>query len=438
MLYRLFHLDLTQKDDRNAWFLCVEILWASILGSATTFNAAFAIRLGATDTQIGLLTSIPGLLAVLVSIPAGRILQTRRNTKPWILGSLTLYRIGFLAVALLPWIKIGIPYGALIVAVLVIITIPANFFNVGFIPMLSEVIPVERRASVFSARSIINGATLTACGFIFGYWLSRISFPLNYQTLYIMGFIASMVSVYYLIKVQVPETLYPAVEKPRPASLRHRWQSTIEEYTSHPQFFRLITNTFMHSVGMWTAAPLYVLYYVNVRGASDGWIGLQGAIASLVTIIGFAFWRWLMARLGEPMTLKRTIICLGLFPILVGLSPSLTPIFCAITLNGLISPGVSLSHLSTLMKVTPEDNRPGYTAIYMTLMNIGIFIFPMIGVTLGGRFGIGPTLIGCGLLSILGASSFWWRPVQTPEPKPYVSPNPAVKPSQSKPVQSPD
>jgi predicted MFS family arabinose efflux permease len=90
------------------------------------------------------------------------------------------------------------------------------------------------------------------------------------------------------------------------------------------------------------------------------------------------------------------------------------------------------------MKVTPEDNRPGYTAIYMTLMNIGIFIFPMIGVTLGGRFGIGPTLIGCGLLSILGASSFWWRPVQTPEPKPYVSPNPAVKPSQSKPVQSPD
>jgi hypothetical protein len=34
--------------------------------------------------------------------------------------------------------------------------------------------------------------------------------------------------------------------------------------------------------------------------------------------------------------------------------------------------------MSTLMKVTPADNRPGYTAVYMTLNNIGAFLLPLL------------------------------------------------------------
>ena len=64
-MYRLFHLDLGQKSDRNAWYLVLEMFWAAILASAALFNAAFALRLGATNTQIGLLTSLPALLAVM-------------------------------------------------------------------------------------------------------------------------------------------------------------------------------------------------------------------------------------------------------------------------------------------------------------------------------------------------------------------------------------
>src|SRR3990172_4167630 len=83
-MHRLFRLDLNQVDHRNAWYLVVEIFWASMLAAAATFNAAFAIRLGASNSEISLLSSVPALMAVLVSIPAGRFLRRRPHRRPWL------------------------------------------------------------------------------------------------------------------------------------------------------------------------------------------------------------------------------------------------------------------------------------------------------------------------------------------------------------------
>jgi MFS family permease len=409
---RLLHLDLGQKSERNAWYLVLEMFWAAILASAAAFNAAFALRLGATNTQIGLLTSLPALLAVIVSIPAGRFLQRKRRHKPWILTALTLARSGYLLVALLPWLHLaGIPLGEQVILTLIVFTIPVHFFNVGFIPMLAEVTSEERRAAIFSARNIAYNASVTVLVFLFGQWLSRVSFPINYQAMFIFGFATSLLSLFYLIKVDVPD--FPVIqpqERPR-LSLREQVRRLRESAASYPGFFRITTNTFMHGMGVWMAAPLYILYYVRNLGASDAWIGLQAMIASSGIILGYIMWRWILARWKESKTLKRTIVCLGLFPVLVGLSPSLTPILFAVALNNLIVPGVNLSHFNTLLKVTPPDKRPEYTALYMAFVNIGIFIFPMLGVALADWLGLRPVLIGCGIFSILGSTSFWFRPV---------------------------
>ena len=204
-MHKLLQLDLGQKSDRNAWYLVLEMFWAAILASAATFNAAFAIRLEATNTQIGLLTSLPALLAVIVSIPAGRFLQRKRRHKPWILTALTLARSGYLVVALLPWLHLGgMPLGGQVILTLIVFTIPVHFFNVGFIPMLAEVTSEDRRAAIFAARNIAYNASVTVLVFLFGLWLEKITFPINYQAMYIFGFATSMLSLYYLIMPTLP------------------------------------------------------------------------------------------------------------------------------------------------------------------------------------------------------------------------------------------
>jgi MFS family permease len=441
LLWRFFKINLSNPDDRNAWYLVLELFWAAILGSVATFNAAYAIRLGADNLQVSLLSSIPALMAVLVSYPAGQFLQRRSRRMPWILGTLFAYRASFLLVAAAPWLHLfGIPPGLMAVLFIVLGSAPAHFFNVGWIAMLGEAIPENRRAAVFTARNIVNQGTVSIIVFLCGQWLSRMPFPGNYQSLYLIGFLASMVSMYYLFKLHVPDSPVAAVAEPRlddklpPASetsprprrisLRERAgafalsaKKLRAELNDNPAFFRITRNTFLHGVGVWMAAPLYTLYFVRQLDASDAWLGLNGTIASIGTIAGFSLWRWLIARWGEPVSLKRTICLIGVYPVLVGLTPSLPLILGYGVLNGLISPGVNLSHFNILLKVTPADARPRFTAIYITIMNIGAFISPLVSVAIADQVGLAPMLVVSGLLSIVGSTSFWWAPVLAPKPE---------------------
>jgi len=412
ILYRLLRLNLANEDDRNALYLVVEVFFAAILGAAATFNAAFALRLGASNTDIGLLTSLPSLLAIAISIPAGRFLQSRARRKPWIVGSLLMNRAGYLLVALVPLLKlVGLNQGSVLVALLITISTPAHFFNVGWIPLLADVIPVERRAAVFSGRNITANATTSLAVFLFGLWLKDVLFPINYQVMYVFGFCASLLSQYFILKVNVPE--HPPVPLPPGGfSIPVQLRAMRDALRAEPLFQRLTTNTLMHGIGLWLASPIYILYYVRQLDASDAWIGLQATVLTSATIVGWLIWRRVIQRVGETTVLRLMIVTLGLIPILVGLLPNLTLILFVVALNGLLSPAVNLSHFNTLLKVIPPAERPMYTGLYTTIINVGAFVCPLIGVAVAGAVGLAPALVIFGILSILGSSSFWWRPVR--------------------------
>ena len=424
LLWHFFKIDLNNRDDRNSWYLVVEIFWASILASAGTFSAAYAIRLGANNFQVSLLSSIPALIAVIISYPAGQFLQARRRRTPWVLGSLFLNRAGFLLVAASPWLHfLGIQPGLMAVIILIAVSAPAYFFNIGWTPLLAEVIPEQRRAAVFTARNIVNQATVSVSVFLFGQWLSRAAFPVNYQVMFAFSFVASMVSQYFLMKLDVPDSVVTPVsesaDRPRTLAgaasrLKHSALSLRDEISGHPEFLRIMENTFIYSFGLWMAGPLYALYFVRQLNASDAWLGLNGTLACIGTIAGFSLWRWLISKWGEHLALKRAIALAGFYPLFVGLTPGLPVILGLGVLNGLMVPGTNLAHYNIFLRVLPPDARPRYTAIYTVVMNLGAFVAPMIALAISQVIGLAPMLVVSGVLSIAGASSFWWRPVIQP------------------------
>ncbi|MBN1814397.1 MAG: MFS transporter [Anaerolineae bacterium] len=411
----LVRLNLATTDDRNAWNLCVEIFWASILGVAAAFNAAFAVRLGAQTAHVGLLSSLPALLAVLISIPAGRFLERRARRQVWVLGSLFLHRLGFLLVILVPWLPGVVNKGAALVALLVAIGAPAHFFSVGFNAMLADVIPERRRAAVFATRNIINTGILSVGMLLAGQWLDRVTFPINYQVMYGVGFLASILSSFYLIRIQVPDASVMERKTGTARSLKIRWRALHEIARAEPGFVRIVVNTLFYSLGAWAATPLYILYFVRELGAGEAWIGLHGMVANVAAIAGYALWRRLIELWGESRSLRLTVMGAGLYPLLIGLVPHLTPILFVAGLNGLIVPGVNLSHFTTLLKVCPEDRRPSFIGFYTTVMNVGAFVAPLAGVALADCFGLAPTLVGCGLFWLLGALSFRVWSVRVPD-----------------------
>jgi MFS family permease len=414
MLRRLYNRAFGSALGDNAWYICVEVFWSTLAAAALSFAGAFAIRLGATNEEVTLLSALPALTAAFVLLPAGYFLQQRRRPKNWIVSMLLLFRVGMLLYVLLPWMHLGLAPGTLFVIIFTLLTFPQHIFNLGFIPLLADAIPEPQRADAFTARNVVQGAAMAGATFLFGLWLGWAPAPANYQVMFAFGFVVAVIGLYFLVKIRVPDAnprpLAVLAAGPRRSALQ-RAAAFVTEPFKVQGFARIMANTFMFSLGLWAATPLFLLYPVRTLGATEAWLGAYGAVANAAVIMGNLIWRRVISRRGEPRVLKFVVLAMGFYPLLVGATPSLTLILVLVGINGLISGGFNLSHFNTFLKVIPESQRHSYTALYLALASVGAFVAPLIAVGVGERYGFGPVLIGCGLLTCLASLSFWLWPV---------------------------
>ena len=329
------------------------------------------------------------------------------------MGTVLLYRLGFLLAACVPFLALGKP-GTVLVWLLIAFTAPLHFFNAGWLPTQGDAIREKNRARVFSTRNTLGAISLTASLVVAGILLEKVPFPMNYQVLYGVGFATSLVSTVLIGKVRVKATIATKQTHHR-TSIREWWRSAREAADTAPDFVRITCNTFCHAVGLWMVGPIYVLYYVRQLGATEGWISLNIMLANLAPIVGYRVGQRVLARWGENRTLRLTMMLIGFYPLLVGLTPNLSIILVWTTLNGLIAASTHLSHFNMLLKVSPEAERATYLAIYSTAMNAGAFVMPLVGVFLAERFGFALILIAGGIMSLIGSSSFSLNRLQTPD-----------------------
>jgi MFS family permease len=414
---RLRGANLQGKIDHNIWYLYVEVFWAAMLSAAASFNATYAIRLGASNTMIGWLSSVPALLAVFLLVPSARLLERKTQRAPWIWGSLFIARLGYGLIAMLPWLITGYRAEA-VVGLLIAISIPSTFFSAGFNPLLADVIPERDRARVFANRNIIAGLTIAVLTFLAGRWLetaTRIrwaAFPVNFQVMYIIGFLGSVISSAYLLKIKVPKS--KIVERPPRQKISLVQLKAM--FGQNRNFARIILNTLLFGFGEWLVSPLYIIFFLRHLNATDGWVGLNSTLANIGVIIGYALWQRIIYKWGDSRTLLVTIPLSASYAFLVSLFPNLTAILAWGVLINIINPGVNLSHFNILLKLCPEDRRASYIAFYSTIINMGAFVGPLIGVALSKTLDIRLLLIIGGSIRLLGALMFHVFPIRVANP----------------------
>ena len=181
-------------------------------------------------------------------------------------------------------------------------------------------------------------------------------------------------------------------------------------------FARIILNTLLFGFGEWLIAPLYIIFFLRHLNATDGWVGLNSTLANIGVIIGYAFWQRLIYKWGDARTLLVTIPLSASYAFLVSLFPNLTLILVWGVLINIINPGVNLSHFNILLKLCPEERRASYIAFYSTIINMGAFIGPMIGVALSQTLDIRLLLIIGGSIRLLGALMFHVFPIRVADP----------------------
>jgi MFS family permease len=411
MLRRWISHDSPDKntDERNISILYIELIFASFLSVAASFNGAFILRLGGSNALVGLLSSVPALIAAIVYLPSARILERKTRMMPYLLGSLTLARFGYVAIAMLPFV-LNHFLPEVTAAILVVMTAFSAFFSTAWSPMFGDIIPVRSRSTVISWRAILSSLTIAPLVFLAGRWLVSMRFPLNYQLLYVFGCIGGAISIFLVSRLHLPKKSLPV---PR---LHERKAGVIKENISmvrnNPMFGRIIANTFLLSFGAWMIGPLYIILYVKQLGAPDSWIGLVNTLSYIGVILGYWIWRRIIRRTGEARTLLIALPLVCLFPFMVALVPNLTFVLFAALMINLVSPGVDLSHSVIWYSLLPPDQQYTATALYSALINIGACIAPLIGVAVANAIGIIPTLLIGGTLRLMGAAMFYLFPLR--------------------------
>lgn len=405
-------------ESQNAWNLYADIAWFGVLsGVAQTFLSVFTIRLGGTDTHVGLLSALPALVTIFLSIPGSRFVERERKPLSVLLITGTLNRAGYLVIALMPFF-LAVYRADAVVALVALLTIPAAMANVAFTTMFGKAVKPEKRARVVSIRNVWIGITSTAAALLGGKFLDLVQFPFNYQILFAFAFAASMLSIYYLARIRLSATSATrarAVESPSGA------RGFIAMLRASRGYTRFALASFVVHWGLFFAVPLYSIYWVRYLHASDGWVGLINMVGNATTIVFYPLWGRLAARRGNRPVLILTTAGLATYPFFTALAPSVEWILFVSFLGGVFSSGFAIASFNGLLEVCPELRRASYIGAYNTLINIAAFISPLISTSLTTLFGIQAMLmLGAGL-RLIGSVLIWQQRVLAKKPR--YSPN---------------
>jgi MFS family permease len=367
---------------RNIWHLYQDLIWLGLASAAGSYINVYAIRLGASNRLLGLRASIPSLLVVLLRIPAARWMERTRSKKSLILGGLAAGRLLYLLLFLLPWlgdlpILRQIPPAALLVWLVIVMGIPSVLSSAGWDTFFAEVVPPKRRARVVSMRSTMTNLIMLSVVPLMGSFLDYAPFPANYQVIFLLALAGAAVSTWHVRQVEVSEG-----DEPRSPPAALNIQEISQILKGSKAFSALVIGTFVYQWAISLASPLFNVYYIEDLGASESWIGWRMTLASLASIVAYRLWPRFVEQRGERTVLVLTTPLMMLFPLLTGLTQTLTPHLFIVLIPRIFGAAVMLSRYNLLLKASPADRRPTFIAVYAILNNVAAFIAPLVGVYL--------------------------------------------------------
>jgi hypothetical protein len=380
-----------QIQRRNFKNVQTDAVGIGLANAAAPFLPVFLTLLGATNLQVGLLTSMPALTGLVFSIFIGNFLQRRRNIVPWFSRARLMVVSSYALTGIVPFI---VPREFAVQAVLLIwavITLPQTVLAVSFSVVMNAVAGPERRYDLMSRRWSILGATTAVTVAVVGQLLDRIAFPLNYQVVFISLSLGGLVSYYYSSRIQIPDA------EPLPdesgISTRARLQHFVELVRGEPAFLTFIVKRFVFLSGTVLATPLFPLYYVREVQASNAWIGIIATAQTAVLLFGYYFWTRQSRRRGSRFVLMWTTLGLSLYPAVAAMTLRVELLALYAGIAGIFQAGIDLVFFDELMKTVPVKYSASFVSVAQSLQYFSAVASPLIGTYLATHIGIGGALM---------------------------------------------
>ncbi|WML39443.1 MFS transporter [Neobacillus sp. OS1-2] len=386
----------TYNEKVSIYHGMVSIVAVNLAGN---FFPIFAIAiLGASNYQVGLISSLPPLMALGMTIPAAIVLNRLQQQKKTVALSVFWARILFLLLAGVVYIHSSYQAWAFLL-IIAFMNIPGTISTIGWQTLISGIIDEDRRGAFFSDRNRLVTIVGMVTTLLIGIFMKKqTEHALAYQVLFVIAFLFGLLEVFFLMKHK---------EKAESTSGLAKKNSSMDWSIFHDKGYKWFLITALCFNFSWQMAwGLFNIYNVKYAHATILWISIFSVANQLVQVFSFPLWKKLAEAKSNTLMLVWVAAGMATAPFLTVLSTNLVYLTFVQMTSGFFVSGTTLLLFNLLLEKSPNEKKTYCITTYNVLLSFVAFIAPQIGIWLLEVSGMQTSLGINSLLRLVSAFVF--------------------------------
>ena len=318
----------------------------------------YMLFLGASPTQIGLISSVP-LLAQVMSPLAAWLAALAGRRKGLTIAASLLGRGLWLLAAFLP--ALGVP-AALQPTFMVALIMVSSLFQASagtlWAAHMGDVVPDTRRGRYFGLRTGIVGVVGMSASLGAGWFLDHVAAPVNFQMVIFVSVLCALLGI----------VLYGFHYEPPAAPQRVSLRDVVAGPLREPNFRRFLLFSVYWQGAVLLAAPFVFPYFIGELKMNFTHIAIWSAVASTCALITTAQWGRVADRFGNKVVLAiGTVLAGAALPlcwVLAGLTGRLEFVWASAVFDALAWGAIGPAIFNLALASAPRNERAAFIAVY--------------------------------------------------------------------------
>jgi MFS family permease len=370
----------------------------------SNYTTPYALSIGATNSQIGMIGAMQNLASTLVQLPGAKI-PNYISRKTLSMTSIALQYLLWIPIILIAFLPI--PAITALIIILALISALGSIRGPAWTSMIADIVPKDRRGEYFGKRNLITGLAGLVTMLVAGYIL----FAFGFGILFVLSIVVGMISLYWFSKITEPPTMRKFHYKHDFGMDVNRWKLSIK--TNKPLVFFTIYMLIM-TFGIAIASPFYAVYMLKVLNVDYMWYAIIITVNALVAIFSQPYWGKISDRYGDKTILVITGVMVCFIPFLWTFAESIPFIMFIQIYDGFLYGGWSLVIFNFLISACPSEKRTSYIANHTFIIGFASVLGTLLGGFMAEYVGMSVIFVGFTGLSVVFFISFLLRLTSLP------------------------
>jgi MFS family permease len=343
---------------------------AFALGSdsiVTTYLVLYAVALGASSAQVGLLGALQGLGAALALLPGALLVERIGRRKEIVLAAGgALGRMALLLLAFVPFLLQGQAAVRFAIVLVVLREISMNLSLPAWTSLAGDIVPIGQRGRYFASRTIAMTVAGMVTVFGAGWLINRSGSPSGYQWAFLAAFLFGGASWFCFSRIQDPD--------PRPPPRQHPSENTpiLGSILAHPMFLALCVHSAVWNFSLNLAGPFFNVYLVHDLGATMIQVGILTAAVSLSSLPALRVFGPLADRWGPRRIILITSLLIPVLPLAWLAVPSPWYVLPINLASGVLWSGFTMCVLNLLLQIAPPADCARFSAVHQIVVAVSL------------------------------------------------------------------